>query len=112
MDDIERWRLLTLVFGFIEPEKFNLLIKDMAEVDATRKVYCFPLGVQGTSCPHAHFFGSCYISDGVGINLFSLLIRGFSGPNETDWQRHRYPAFFLCINQLILVASSLGVCWR
>lgn len=37
-DDIERWRLLTLVFGFIERRKFNLLIKDLSEVDATRKV--------------------------------------------------------------------------
>lgn len=84
----------------------------MAEVDAARKVYCFPLGVQRTSSPHAHFFGSCYISNGVGIILFGLLIRGFSGPKATNWQIHRYPAFFLCLDQLIMVASSLGICWR
>lgn len=57
-------------------------------------------------------FRENYISKGVGINLFSLLSRGFSGPKSTDLQRLRYPRFLFVAQSTYKGRAILGVCWR
>jgi hypothetical protein len=74
------------------------------------EVYYFPFGVQGTTSPHAHSFGRLEYIQRRGCQFCLFIVQVFLGPNETDGQKHRYPAFLFVFGQQGgLICPGLGI---
>lgn len=108
-DDIERWRLLTLVFGGFEPEKFKLVNQKHVRGWCRVEVYYFPFGVQRAFCPHAHSFGRFNISNSVGINSVCLFTRVSQDLKRRTGRSIRYPAFLFVWSVLIVILVRVWV---
>ncbi len=86
---------LMLCFWLLEPEKFKLHTKDIAEVNATGVVYAIPECAEGKLCPHAHFSDVLYY--GVGIQYSVCLYARFSQDLRSGQADDGTP-LFLCRN--------------
>lgn len=63
------------------------------------EVYYFPFSVQRTFVL-VHTLSGVLIYPTAWVSILFVYCAGFSGPNGTNEQKHRYPAFlFICIEK-------------
>ena len=83
-----------LFLAVLKLPQSNLVVKDIAEVDAAGRYIPFPLVCRWLTMPSRTPFGAYYIIPSAWVSLCSFTTKGCGRPQTADGQKPDTPHFF------------------